>query len=146
MLAIRRPRNLLSFGPYGDLHDDMFRIFGNMFSAPENKICNCDVDVREDEKHIYIDAELAGMTKDDIDITLDDGVLTIRGNKTIEREEEKQNYCIRERRSGEFTRSFKMPSVVDQNHVNASLKDGILSVTLTKKEVDKAKRIEVKVD
>ena len=104
----------------------------------------CEVDVREDEDHYYFTAELPGLSKDDIEITLQDGVLTINGEKKDERKEEKNGYHLRERRYGKFSRSFRLPTEVDPNKVGAHLKDGVLSVTLDKAEAIKPKTIEVK--
>ncbi len=104
------------------------------------------VDVREDAEHIYVEAELPGLTKEDIEITLEDGVLTIAGEKKIENEEEREGYEVRERRYGKFSRTFELPSVVDEGKVRANLKDGVLLVTLDKREEVRPKRIEVIAD
>ncbi len=104
------------------------------------------VDVREDAEHVYVEAELPGLASEDIEIALEDGTMTIAGEKRFEREDSNENYAVRERRYGKFNRTFQLPSVVDENKVHATLKDGVLLVTLDKREELKPKRIEVKVD
>ena len=103
------------------------------------------VDVREDDGHLYFDAELPGWSKDDVTITVENDILTIRGERAAKTDVEGQNYHIRERRSGSFTRNFQLPTVVDSAKVAAVLKDGILTVTLDKREEVKPRQIEVKV-
>ena len=89
-------------------------------------------------------AELAGLTKDDIEVSLEDGVLTISGEKKDDRTEETEGYHLRERRHGKFSRSFRLPAEVNPEKINAHLKDGVLTVTLDKAEVVKPRKIDVK--
>ena len=131
--------------PFGEMQDEVGRFFGDVPGNGRSQILNYKVDVREDDDHVYVEAELPGMTKDDIDITLENGVMTISGEKKLEHEEKKENYYLSERRYGSFSRSFQIPSVVDESKVEATLKDGVLHVTLNKREEVKPKRIEVKV-
>jgi len=104
----------------------------------------CRVDVREDDEHVYVEAEVPGMSKDEIEITLEGGVLRIAGEKKQETERKEGDYHLRERRYGKFERSFTLPTTVDEGKVNATLKDGVLTITLDKKDEVKPKRIEVK--
>ena len=125
---------------------DAFDRISRCFNAPAGVHVGppCEVDVREDDDHFYFVAELPGLSKDDIEVTLEDGVLTISGEKKDDREENKEGYHLRERRYGKFSRSFRLPTEVDPNKVGAHLKDGVLSVTLDKAEAIKPKTIEVK--
>ena len=91
------------------------------------------VDVRENETEVVVEAELPGMQEDDVDITLRDGVLTVKGEKKSEREEEKDDFHITERSYGSFNRSFRLPETVDEEGVTADLENGVLRVTLPKK-------------
>jgi HSP20 family protein len=101
------------------------------------------VDVREDEGHYYVEAEMPGLGKDDIQITVENGVLTIAGEKKASNDQQKGDFHIRERRYGKFLRQFTLPSAVDEEKVNAVLKDGILTITLDKREEVKPKKISV---
>ena len=106
------------------------------------------VDVREDGDHIYVEAELPGFKKDEIDITLENQTLTI----SAERREERGNgsdsgktgeHLLRERRYTRFLRSFTLPPTVDEQTVNAKLADGVLTITLNKREETKPRKISV---
>jgi HSP20 family protein len=105
------------------------------------------VDVREDADHFYVDAELPGFTKDEVDITLENQTLTV----TAERKEEKKEgdpkkaggYLLQERRYARFQRSFTLPPTVNEESVQAALKDGLLTVTLNKREEVKPRKIKV---
>ena len=103
------------------------------------------VDVHEDNDHFYVEAELPGFTKDDVDITLEDGVLTIRAQRKEEKKEggeAKQPLHI-ERRWSRFERSFTLPTVVKEDSVRAGLDNGILTVTLDKREEVKPRKIQI---
>jgi HSP20 family protein len=90
------------------------------------------VDVSETDKAYEITAELPGMDEKSIEVKLSDGVLTIKGEKQDEKEENKKDYYMRERSFGSFQRSFQVPEGVDTDRIEASFKKGILSVTLPK--------------
>ena len=147
MLLNRMPRNLWACGSFGDLQGELDRFIGDVWGGyPVPSSLGYRVDVREDAEHVYVEAELPGLTKEDIEITLEDGVLTIAGEKKLENGEEREGYQVRERRYGKFSRRFELPPVVDEGKVRANLKDGVLLVTLDKREEVKPKRIEVKAD
>ncbi|HEY4329574.1 MAG TPA: Hsp20/alpha crystallin family protein, partial [Phycisphaerae bacterium] len=102
------------------------------------------VDVHEDGDHFYVNAELPGFTKEDVDITLEDGVLTIRAeHKTETKQTDRQPLHI-ERRWSRFERSFTLPTAVNENAVRADLNDGMLTVTLDKREEVKPRKIEIR--
>ena len=82
------------------------------------------VDVKETDKEIVVEAELPGMDEKDISLALQDGVLTIRGEKNHEYDEEKENYRVMERRYGSFQRSLRLPDAVDEDKVEASFGKG----------------------
>lgn len=147
MLLRGMPGRLLACGTVGGLQGELDRFIGDVWGGcPVPPSLGYRVDVREDAEHVYIEAELPGLTKEDIEITLEDGVLTIAGEKKLENEEEREGYQLRERRYGKFSRRFELPSVVDEAKVRANLKDGVLLVTLDKREEVRPKRIEVKTD
>ena len=91
------------------------------------------VDVRETDKEIVVEAELPGIDEKDISLALQDGVLTIRGEKKHEHGEEKENYRVMERRYGSFQRSLGLPDTVDQDKVEASFDNGVLKIKVPKR-------------
>jgi HSP20 family protein len=100
------------------------------------------VDVREDADHIYVEAELPGFRKDDVDITLENQTLTISAERKEEKEK-KGDLLLHERRYSQFLRSFTLPPTVDERTVDAKLNEGVLTVTLNKREETKPKKIAV---
>ncbi len=103
-------------------------------------------DVSETDKAYEITAELPGMDEKNIEVKLANGVLTIKGEKQEEKEEKQKDYHMRERSFGSFQRTFQVPDGVDSDKIEASFKNGVLSVTLPKSpEAQKAeKKIAVK--
>ena len=103
------------------------------------------VDVREDGDHIYVEAELPGFKKDEVDITLENQTLTIAAERREEKNEggKKGEHLLRERRYTRFLRSFTLPPTVDEPSVNAKLSDGVLTITLNKREETKPRKISV---
>lgn len=94
------------------------------------------VDVTETEKNVEVKAELPGMERKDIDITLDRGLLVIKGEKREEKEEKNRYYHRVERRYGTFCRSVRLPAEVKEEKIEATFKDGVLTVTLPKVEAE----------
>jgi HSP20 family protein len=103
------------------------------------------VDIYEQGSDIVLKAELPGVDPKDVDIRLENNVLSLRGQRKFENEVKKENYHRVERSYGTFSRSFTLPSVVDQNAIKAEFKDGILKVVLPKREEAKPKQISVSV-
>jgi HSP20 family protein len=101
------------------------------------------VDIYETEKGISIIMEIPGVSENDIDLQITDGVLTIKGEKKLPYEKESDNFYRLERNFGKFSRSFSLPSSVDINKIKANLKDGILKIEISKKEEVKPKVIKV---
>jgi len=102
------------------------------------------VDISETENDYILQADLAGLTKDDIKITLDNDVLTLKGEKKAETREEGKIYHLNERAYGKFVRSFRMNTPIVKDKIDASFKDGVLTLTLPKVEEAKPKEIEIK--
>jgi HSP20 family protein len=103
------------------------------------------VDISEDDHNIALKAEIPGVKLEDLSITLENNVLTIAGERKFKDEENKENFHRIERRYGRFTRSFTLPAGVDAAKVNATFEDGILSITLPKREEFKPKQITIEV-
>ena len=103
------------------------------------------VDITEDEKEYLIKAELPEVRKDDVKVTVENGVLTITGERKFEKEESGKRYHRIERSYGAFARSFTVPDDADATKVSAEFKDGLLAVHLAKNEKARPRSIEVKV-
>jgi len=148
-----RPQSeVSSWTPFRDLFNmqrELGRVFEGLFSesegiSPEVSLWLPRVDVTENKESYVIKAELPGVNKENVKITLHDGVLTLKGEKKQEKEEKDTNYHRVERSYGSFERSFTLPTGVRSEKIDASFKDGVLSITLPKAEESKPKEIEVK--
>jgi HSP20 family protein len=104
------------------------------------------VDITEDDNEYVIKAELPEVTKEDVKITVENGVLTLKGERRFEKEEKNKKYHRIERGYGSFMRTFSMPDDADPEKVAADFKDGVLRVTLGKSEAKKPRQIEVSVN
>lgn len=145
-------REYPAFRGLQSLQQDMNRIFDEFFRgdllANEsffNRDWNPAVDIVETAEKFILKAEIPGMSKEDVKITLENNVLTIRGEKKNEAEKKEGNYHRIERSYGSFERSFSIPGIVKVNDIDAQYKDGLLTLTLPKAEEAKPKSIEVKV-
>ena len=104
------------------------------------------VDIYETEgREVVIKAELPEMKREDISVTFENGVLTLKGERKFEQETKKENYHRVERRHGTFSRSFTLPNTVDPSRINAAYKDGILTIRLPQREEAKPKQIDVNI-
>jgi HSP20 family protein len=103
------------------------------------------VDITEDDKEYLIKAELPEVKKDEVKVTVENGVLNIAGERKLEKEEKGKKYHRIERAYGSFVRSFTLPDDADAGKVNAEFKDGLLKVHVAKSEKARPKQIEVKV-
>ena len=103
------------------------------------------VDIFERQDHLVIRAEVPGVEMEDMDIRIENGVLTLHGERKQGTEVEEQNAYRMERIYGMFTRSFSLPTTVDAAKVTATYKDGVLEVTVPKIETAKPKKVEIKV-
>jgi HSP20 family protein len=103
------------------------------------------VDIFETASEIVLKAELPGIARDQVHVEVVDGVLSLRGERKVEKEVKEENYHRVERVYGAFHRSFTLPDTVDPDKVRAELKDGVLEVRLGKREQAKPRQIQVKV-
>jgi HSP20 family protein len=101
------------------------------------------VDIYENKDQIVLEAELPGMKQEDFDLSIENNVLTLRGERKFEKTDETDNYHRVERSYGAFTRSFTLPQTVSAEGANAEYNNGVLRVTLPKREETKARRIQV---
>jgi HSP20 family protein len=102
------------------------------------------VDILEKENEILIKAELPGVESKDVVVTLDNNVLTIKGERHLEKDVKKESYHRMERTYGSFFRSFSLPNNVDTGNVRAEYKDGLLTLALPKKATAKSRTVEIK--
>lgn len=133
-----------------EMHREMHRFFDEFFAEPQRLLGQVSwtpaVDVLEDEKQFILKAELPGIEQKDIEISLQDNTIMIKGEKKEEKEEKSELRHRLERSYGGFMRTFQLPSGVDTEKVEAHYKNGILEVTLPKTGEQKAKMIEIKTE
>jgi HSP20 family protein len=104
----------------------------------------CRVDILEQDDAYIVTADLPGWLNEDVNITFEDGVLTIAGTREDNNETAESGFHLRERRTGSFSRRFRLPAIVDETKVDAVLEDGVLSVTVNKREEVQPRRIEIR--
>ncbi|UVT15988.1 MAG: Hsp20/alpha crystallin family protein [Nitrospira sp.] len=146
---------LVRWDPFRELEevsDRLNRLFARPTERPSNgkeTMIVADwtppVDISETEGEYQIKAEIPDVKKEDVKITLEDGVLTIQGQRKHEQEEKGKKFHRIERSYGSFARTFALPDVIEVDQVRAEFKDGVLNLHLPKSEKAKPKAIEVKV-
>lgn len=130
--------------PFSAMRSEMDKVFENflgrgwpsmpsLMKPSEEGFVVANMDIRENDKEIVIEAELPGMEEKDIDVSLKNGMLTIKGEKRSEEEKKEDDYHLTERRYGSIQRSFRVPETVDPDKVEASLEKGVLHVKMAKK-------------
>jgi HSP20 family protein len=142
---------LTRFDPFRDLarfQDEVARTFDDRLGlrGGESVGWTPAEDIYEDEEGLTLKFELAGVEPKDVDIRFENGTLTLRGERKLEKEDKRENYHRVERAYGLFTRSFSLPTTVDPEHIQASSKNGVLVVHLPKRAEAKPKSIQVKID
>ncbi|HVH55341.1 MAG TPA: Hsp20/alpha crystallin family protein [Vicinamibacterales bacterium] len=124
--------------------DRLNRMFANFFGDQGARSWLPPVDIYETENHeVVLKAELPDMKREDINITFENQVLTLRGERKLDESVRRDRYQRFERAYGTFSRSFTIPSTVDAGRITASYKDGVLTVRLPQREEAKPKQIEV---
>ncbi len=137
--------NLVRYNPTSlDLVDNVSRWFDDFLFEPFGRSTIPAVDVRETDSEYLMDVELPGLTEKDVEVKLDNNLLTISSGKEEKKEEKENGYLIRERRASHFSRSFVLPEAVDREKIAAEFKNGILNLTFPKVPAAKPKTIEVK--
>lgn len=142
-------RNETKLNPFEAFERDVKRIFDDFFALEPVDLFDSawmpSVDVEEDEKSIHVRAEIPGIDEKDLNVTLEDNVLTISGEKKEERKEENKRYVLAERRFGSFKRSITLPDEVKADSAKATFKNGVLTIDFEKKEVSQPKRITINI-
>jgi HSP20 family protein len=147
--------NLIKWDPFTELEDvsnRLNRIFGRVpaRSEPDNEMLAVadwapSVDISETDNAYVIKGEIPGVKKEDVKVTVEDGMLTIQGERKQEKEEKGKKFHRVECCYGSFVRSFRMPDDADESKVKAEFKDGMLNVTLPKSAKAKSRAINVSV-
>ena len=151
-LTVWRPfRELTPFRDFERMRSEMDRLWNSFFErgtlrGEEGGEWLPSLDVAETKNEMVVKAEVPGLDPKDIDISLSDGLLTIKGEKKQEREEKEENYHLVERSYGTFTRSIRIPNEVQSDKINASYKNGVLKIVLPKSEGPKKKEVKIKVE
>ncbi len=143
-LRLYQPNTLLN-----RLHDEIGRMFdegdlgiGELTAA--SNVWSPAVDIQEEENRYLLHVDLPGVKAEDIDITLEHGVLTLQGTRKLVSTEEKSGYRRVERMRGRFVRSFALPDTADNEKVDARLSEGVLEIVIDKKERAKPRKISIK--
>ncbi|SIQ25849.1 HSP20 family protein [Alkalispirochaeta americana] len=147
-VTVRRPMTVA--GNDGSVLDSFDRLFSSVFAnTPGWDTFKPAVDVRVEEKEYLVEVDLPGISEDQIDVHVEDGLLVIASRKeerNVARKEENQEesrYVLRERRVGEFHRSFSLPKDADPENIQATYRNGVLSVALPKKPEAKPRQIKI---
>ena len=144
--------NLVTYDPFRDLRslqDEINRAFSsNLSRGGDNELTrgawSPSVDIYENKDQIVLEAELPGMKPEDVNISVENNVLTLHGERKFEKKDDNDNFHRVERSYGSFTRSFTLPPTVDANSADAVFENGVLRLTLAKREEAKPRRIEIK--
>ena len=146
----RRP-STLARNPFYSNVDQMFNdflgassLFGRSVGEGLRDAWIPAVDVQETDNSFVFTAELPGLGKEDVDITLEENLLTLSGERQLSETEEGETFHRVERSYGKFSRSFTLPSQVDNSQVAASFKDGLLTIEVPKSEQAQPRKIEIK--
>jgi HSP20 family protein len=151
MTVLTRWEPFREFSTMQDRMNRMNRLFRESYGpeGPEEALTTTSfappVDTYEDERNIVLKLEVPGIDEKDIHVHIDSNTLTVHGERTIEKEEKEENYRRIERQYGSLTRSFTLPSSVDQEQVSAHYDKGVLKIILAKKAEAKPKQITVNV-
>ena len=136
------------FRNFRSLQGEINRLFDRDMEATNGQLTAWPmrVDIREDENQIVIKADVPGMEQKDISVNVDNGQLTISGERKFDDEENRKSYHRVERAYGKFSRSFSLPNTTDMGKISASYNNGVLEVTLPKLEEAKPRSIQVQIN
>ncbi|QBR82974.1 Hsp20/alpha crystallin family protein [Legionella israelensis] len=134
------PRELSAF------FDQYYHPFEDDSSNIETSLWSPAVDIKEETDKFIVKADVPGVKKEDIQVSLENNMLTIKGERELEKTEENKGYTRMERLQGKFHRRFSLPDTADSNNIEAKCKNGVLEITIPKKEASKPKTIKVKVE
>ncbi len=131
--------------PFAEMRNEMERLFDSFMGRGWGRMPTAfrggegttmvmpTMDIKETDKELVVEAELPGMEDKDVNVTIREGVLTIKGEKKSEREEKEQDYHLTERSYGKFERSFRLPDTIDEDNIAAHFDKGVLKVRMPKR-------------
>ena len=126
--------------------DEFFRrFFGDIGSKDQQAVLSPAVDITEDDGTYTVSAELPGLSREDVDVQVHEGVLTIKAERREESEETRGNVHVSERSYGTYQRSFRLPEEADLEGIAATMKDGILTLTIPRVEVEEEKPRQIEI-
>ena len=141
---------LAKYDPFREvrsLQDEVNRLFSTAYPSNREEMTNGNwfprVDIFENGDHLVLEAELPGMNRDDFELSFENNTLTLKGERKFEKKSEGDNYHRIERSYGSFTRSFTLPATITAEGATAEFDNGILRVSLAKREDTKARKIEI---
>ncbi|WP_340106045.1 Hsp20/alpha crystallin family protein [Rhodohalobacter sp. 8-1] len=140
LIKYSRPRRNIAGRQFSDIMDDFF----NEAVATTNSSFTPDINISETEDKLSIDVDIPGMKKEDIQIGIENGALTISGERKNKSEEDGRTFHRVETHYGTFERSFQLPENVDEDSIEATYSDGVLHIDINKKEEKLKKQIEIK--
>lgn len=142
--------NVIKYDPFRELrglHDEMSRLFSGVGPSEGNEFARGAwtprVDIFEEKDNLIVEAELPGLNREDFDVSVENNVLTLKGERKFEKTEERDNFHRVERSYGSFTRQFTLPQTVTAEGATADFDNGVLRISLPKREETKARRIEI---
>lgn len=137
------------FARLADIQEEMNRLFDSSIRRLSGRGTDAGFlppcDIVEEKDHVLVRLDLPGLRKDDVNVTLQEGVLTVKGERKPDTPSKDATVYLRERASGSFTRTIDMPVRVEASKIDARFRDGVLEIRLPKSEEAKPKQIEVKV-
>lgn len=144
--------NIMRYDPFRELrslHDEMNRLFTGVVPAAFDRegfvrgVWSPSVDIFEDKDRLIVEAELPGMKREEFELSVENNILTLKGERKFEKKTEQDNYHRTERSYGSFVRSFTLPQTVTADGATADFENGVLRVSLPKREETKARKIEI---
>ncbi|HMS09351.1 MAG TPA: Hsp20/alpha crystallin family protein [Pyrinomonadaceae bacterium] len=143
--------SMIKFDPFRELrtlNDEMNRLFSAVPASVDRGefargSWSPNVDIYEDENRLIVEAELPGMNREDFEVSVENNVLTLKGERKFEKKTEGDNYHRVERAYGSFTRQFTLPQTITAEGATADFENGVLRVALPKREETKARKIEI---
>ena len=143
--------NVIKYDPFRELRslqNEMNRIFSGFETERGSSefargAWNPNVDIYEDKERLIVEAELPGMNREDFEVSVENNVLTLKGERKFEKKTEGDNYHRVERSYGSFTRQFTLPQTITAEGATADFENGVLRVALPKREETKARKIEI---
>src|SRR6185295_11793824 len=142
--------NVIKYDPFRELrglHDEMSRLFSGVAPSEGNEFArgawSPRVDIFEEKDSLIVEAELPGLNREDFEVSVENNILTLKGERKFEKKENTDNFHRVERSYGSFTRQFTLPQTITAEGATADFDNGVLRIALPKREETKARKIEI---